>query len=260
MSAIEKVDVLIEKLNLSKLDFLISTLTILLAIMALGIFVNWLNPNSLRNASPAVLVVQTMFFCLFVPLLAYPFGLLVDRISIRIRVIRIFLIYAFLTILAAFFVDLHLLHAILISGLMNYQFIFTASEYLSLTLFPIFGLVILLVAYALVSRNLGHWLISQAPKKMESERISLDSLFRPLPTIRRPLIKILVTAAIVELILVDALWAAGLRLIFHGLSSIPHLISYGVFTILTAIFVVRSRTVYGILFHATARSSQLRKE
>jgi len=261
MSLNEKVDVMIEKLNLGKLDFLIFTLIILLAIMSLGVFASWqLNSNTLQNTGPAGLLVQTMFLCLFVPLLAYPYGSLSDRISIRVRVIRVFLIYALFTILTAGFVDLQSLHTLLISNLTRYQFLFIVSEYLSFILFPIFGIVIILVAYSLVSRNLGHWLISQVPKKMELERIGLDSLFRPLPSIGRLPIKILVGVAIVELILIDALWATGLRLVYHGLSSIPHLISYGVFTIITAIFVLRSRTVYGFLFHATARGSKLRRE
>ncbi len=261
MSLNEKVDVMIEKLNLGKLDFLIFTLTILLAIMALGIFTSWqLNPNTLLNTGPAELVVQTMFLCLFAPLLVYSYGSLADRINIRILVIRVSLIYGLLTILTACFVDLQSLHTLLISNLTRYQFLLIVSGYLTFILFPIFGLVIILVAYSLVSRNLGHWLISQVPKKMELERIGLDSLFRPLPSIGRSVIKILVGVATVQLILMDVLWAAGLRLVYHGLASIPLLIGYGVFTIMTAIFVLRSRTVYSFLFHATARGSKLRKE
>ena len=261
MSLNEKVDLMIEKLNLGKLDFLIFTLTILLTIMGLGIFTSWLlTPNSPQNTGLAGIVVQTMFLCLFVPLLAYSYGSLADRINIRVRVIRISLIYAVFTILTEGIVDLQSLHTLLISNLTRYQFLLTVSEYLSLILFPIFGLVIILVAYSLVSRNLGHWLISQVPKKMESERIALDSLFRPLPSIGRLPIKILVGLAIVELILIDALWAMGLRFLYHGLSSIPHLIGYGIFTIITAIFALRSRAVYGFLFRATARSSKLRED
>ncbi len=257
MSLNEKVDVMIEKLNLGKLDFLVFTLTILLAIMGLGIFTNWLlNPNT----GSAGFVVQSMFLCLFVPLLAYSYGSLADKINIRILVIRVSLIYALLTILTACFVDLQSLHTLLTSNLTSYQFLLMVSGYLSFILFPIFGLVIILVAYSLVSRNLGHWLISQVPKKMELERIGLDSLFRPLPSIGRLVIKILVAVAIVQLILMDALWAASLRLVYHGISSIPLLIGYGVFTVITAIFALRSRAVYSFLFHATARSSKLRRE
>jgi hypothetical protein len=261
MSLNEKVDVMIEKFNLDKLDFLIFTLTILLAILGLGIFTSWLfNPNTLQNTGFAGLTVQTMFLCLFVPLLAYSYGSLADRINIRVLVIRVSLIYALFTILTACFVDLLSLHAFLIGNLTHYQFLLTISEYLSFILFPIFGLVIILVTYSLLSRNLGHWLISQVPKKMELERISLDSLFRPLPAIGRSTIKILVGLAIVQLILIDALWAGGLRLEYHGLSSIPLLIGYGIFTIMAALFVLRSKTVYGYLFHATARHSKLRDD
>jgi len=260
MSQNEKVDLMIEKLNLGKLDFLIFTLTILLAIMGLGIFTSWLLSSiTLQNAELAGLVVQTMFVCLFVPLLAYPYGSLTDRINIRVLVIRVFLIYALLAVLTEGLVDLRSLHTLLISNLTQYPFLIMASEYVSLIMYPIFALVIILIVYSFVSRNLGHWLISQAPKKMESERISLDSLFRPLPSIGRLAIKILVGVAIVELVLIDSLWAAGLRLLYHGFSSIPHLIGYGAFTIITAIFVLRSRSVYGFLFHATARSSKLKE-
>ncbi len=259
MSLNEKVDVMIEKLNLGKLDFLIFTLIILLAIMSLGIFASWLlNPNTLQNTRPAKIVVQAMLLCLFVPLLAYSYGSITDRISIRVLVIRVFLIYALFTLLTTLFVDLQSLHTLLINNLTHYQFLLMVSEYLSFILFPIFGLVIILVAYSLVSRNLGHWLISQVPKKMELERIGLDSLFRPLPSIGRLAIKILVGAAIVQFLLIDALWAAALRLLYHGISSTPLLVGYGVFTIITTLFVLRSRTVYSLLFHATSRGTKLK--
>jgi len=260
MSLNEKVDTLIEKTNLGKLDFLIFTLAVLLAIMALGIFLNWLIvPNLLQSIGPGEATVQAMFLCLFVPLLGYSYGSLADRINVRILVIRIFLVYGLFAILSACFVGLQSLFVIITADF-NYSFLLTISEYLSLILFPIFSLTIILAAYAIVCRHLGHWLISQVPKKMESERIGLGSLFHPLPNVRRPIIKIIIAAAIVQLILIDALWAVSLRLIYHGLTSIPLLTGYGIFTIIAGTFILRSKTLYGVLFHATARSAKLRRE
>jgi hypothetical protein len=260
MSLNEKVDTIIEKINLGKLDSLIFTLATLLAIMALAIFARWLIvPNMLQSIGPAQAMVEAMFLCLFVPLLGYSYGSLADRINIRVVVIRIFLLYALLAILTACFVGLQSLLALLTVDL-NYAFLLTISEYLSFLLFPVFSLVIILVAYAIVCRRLGHWLISQVPKKMESERIGLGSLFHPLPPIKRPLIKIIIAAAIVQLILIDALWAVSLRLLYRGLTSIPLLMGYSAFTIMAAIFILRGKTVYEILFHATARSAKLRRE
>ena len=260
MSLNEKVDTIIEKINLGKLDSLIFTLAILLAIMALGIFANWLIvPNTLQSIGPAEAVVQAMFLCLFVPLLGYSYGSLADRVFLRVLVIRIFLLYALLAILTGCFVGLQSL-LVLLTVDFNYVFLLTISEYLSFLLFPVFSLVIILVAYAIVCRRLGHWLISQVPKKMESERIGLGSLFHPLPSIRPPLIKIIIAAAIVQLILIDVLWAVSLRFLYHGLTSIPLLMGYGAFTLIAGVFILRSKAVYGTLFHATARSARLRRE
>jgi hypothetical protein len=258
MSLNEKVDLMIEKLNLSKLDFLIFTGIILFTIMDLGIIVNWfLNPAAFQDDFS--IAVQSLFLCLLVPLLGYAYGYLSDRIKFRILVIRIFLVYAILTILVAGFVYLQSLQTLLITELANYRSLLIVSKYVNFITFPVLSLIVIAIFYSLISRNLGHWLISQAPKKMEAERVNLDSLFRPLPGIGRAVIKIGVGIAIAQLILIDGLWAAGLRIMYHGILSVPLLVGWGTLTILTAIFVLNSKSVCGFMFHATARNVKLRK-
>ena len=258
MSLNEKVDLMIEKLNLSKLDFLIFTGIVLFAIMDLGIVVNWLlNPAAFQDVSSVA--VQSLFLCLLVPLLGYAYGYLSDRITSRILVIRVFLVYAILTILVAGFVYLQSLQTLLITDLASYRTLFIVSKYVNFITFPVLSLIVMSMSYSLVSRNLGHWLISQAPKKMEAERVSLDSLFRPLPGIGRTVIKVGVGVAIAQLIIIDGLWAAGLRIMYHGILSIPLLVGWGTLTILTAIFVLNSKIVCGFMFHATTRNTKLRK-
>ena len=258
MSVDEKVDLIIERLNLGKLDFLILNGIVLLAIMSLGVFVNSLfNPTAFTITNPLQLLVESMVACLFVPLLTYTYAYVTDSIRRRIFVVRIFLVYVTITILIGTFFSLQTLHNLLMVELSTYRSWIRFSEYVSYVTFPIFAVTVISLVYGLVSRGMGHWVISQIPKSAELERINFDRLLRPLPSVGRLSLKAAVGVAVAQLTVIDVIWALGLRhMISYGLWAAPLLLGWCFLMILTSAVIIRRKQLHQFLVRTTTRTAK----
>ncbi len=255
----DKVELLIEKTNLAKLDSVVfSGILLPLSIMSFVLIASWLlNPDVLAADVPT-LIVEAMFACFFVALPVYAFAYVSDRVHVRITVIRVFLVYAMLTVLLGGFLVVEWISGLLTATLLSYGTWFQTLKYVSFVTYPILMAVFIALLYAFASRTLGHWLISQIPKRSAKERINFDGLFRPLPAIRSLIPKVGIAITAVQLVLITLLWTLGLRrMIAYGALGVPSLVGWCLLAALTGIFVIRSNRLYRFIVHTTARRTGL---
>jgi hypothetical protein len=246
-------------MNLAKLDSMIfSGILLPLSIISILLIASWLmNPIVLTSGVPT-LIVEALFACFFVGLPAYSFAYVSDRLHVRVTVIRGFILYAMITILLGGFLVVEWIDDSLMAALISYKVWFQALKYASFVAYPILMLVMIGLLYAFVSRALGHWLISQIPKKSAKERINFDNLFRPLPVTLSLIPKIGMAVATGEMVLITVIWAFGLRLMIgYGALGVLSLLGWCIFATLTFLLTFRSRRVYKFIVHTTARRKGL---
>jgi MFS family permease len=219
LSDSEKLDLLIEKLNLARLDSLmLNSILLPLSMLSLGLIVGWvLNPIPASSLSNVLLIVVVfMFATLFTPLVLYAYAYVADRIETRVLAIGFLFLYGSIVFLFAGFVGVFRLHQLLRFQLPQLAFIINMSSVFTFLTFAVFFPSLLLFTLSSVTlARLGRWLTSQIPKRLIREGINARhrwtmSLFLSVFIRSRKLFMVSFAITAVELTMIEVLWIAGI--------------------------------------------------
>jgi MFS family permease len=219
LSDSEKLDLLIEKLNLSRLDSLmLNGILLPLSMLSLGLIVGWvlypIPASSLSNVLSIVVIF--MFGTLFAPLVFYAYAYVADRIETRVFAIGFLFLYGSIAFLFAGFLGVIRLHELLRFQLPQFAFIINISSAFTLLTFTIFLPPLLLFTLSsLTLARVGRWLTSHIPKRLIREGINPRQrwtmfLFLSIFTRSRKLFMFSFAITAVELTLIEVLWIAGI--------------------------------------------------
>lgn len=172
-------DLLVEKLNLSRLDTLVLNVILLpWSIWVLGLIVsgtpNRISVGSASNLQSGLIVLMmVLFFAFCMPLVVYAHGYIADNIRKRILAIKIFLFYGTLELLCAALIGVVHLYQFVEHQLPMSAFIFEVLSALAILTFGLFLPWLLLFTFSSrVLVRLGRWLSSQIPRRLAREGIN----------------------------------------------------------------------------------------
>jgi len=217
LSDSEKLDLVIEKLNLARLDSLmLNGILLPLSMLSLGLIAGWiLNPIPASSISNVLsIVVVFMFGTLFAPLVLYAYAYAADRIEMRVTAIGLLFLYGSIAFLLAGFVGVFRLHELLRLHLPQFGFIINMSSTFTFLTFSIFlSSLFLFTLSSLTLARVGHWLTSQIPKRLTREGINMGQrwgMFLSVFIRSRTLFMLTFAVSSVELTVIGVVWVVGI--------------------------------------------------
>lgn len=210
----EKLDAILEKLNLARLDTtVLSAILLPLSLLSIGLIINWVVSPPLRTIqglNTLLIIVEFMGLTFFVPLIVYAYGYVSDSMKFRLDAIKSLLIM--LPVASSFSLFL---------GVETLQFFLKSKlpQFGSVLDFSISGLVLVAIAFTIVASfgvssfvlsRLDNWLRVSIPNRVKREKIHLTPFLQFFVTIHPIMFAIFAGICVVGLVVFYLSWTIAI--------------------------------------------------
>lgn len=214
VNADEKLDAILEKLNLARLDtILLNSFLLPTTLLCIGLIVSWVASPPLRTLqglNALLIIVEIMVVTFFVPLVLYAYAYIADNMKYRLGAVKSLVFSLPLAASFGLFVGVETLEMFLKSRLPQFTVILDLS---------ISGFVLIAIAFAIVAcfgfsyfvlTRLDSWLRLSIPRRVERDKLHLSPFLGFFVTIHPLMFSFFVGVSVVGLVAFYLFWTIAI--------------------------------------------------